>query len=110
MKKHQKERKKERKKIKTISTKNKTNYFSINTPGFEVGGLPMCEICFHRNQGTMCVECNKPIYGNALTILGKKRHPQCFICAFCKKNLTKETAKAKDEKLYCNSCILQLFG
>jgi len=81
----------------------------IEGTSFEVEGLAYCENCYHNSQGTMCAECIKPIYGTALTVLGKKRHPHCFICAHCKKGLTKETAKSKNEKLYCPTCFAMLF-
>lgn len=83
---------------------------SIEGPSFEVENKPYCESCFHQKQGTQCAECYKGIYGNAITVLGKKRHPHCFICTFCKKTLTKETAKAREEKLYCAGCLAQLYG
>lgn len=77
--------------------------------GFELEDKPFCEMCYHTRQGTLCIECSKPIYGNAITAVGKKRHPHCFICSFCKKQLTKETTRAKDDKLFCNSCYAKLF-
>ena len=82
----------------------------IDGQAFEVNGRPECEMCFHQSQGSVCSYCLKPIYGNSLTVLGKKRHPECFICAYCKKNLTKETAKAKGDKLYCPTCNIQING
>eukprot|EP00732_Lithocolla_globosa_P002577 Lithocolla_globosa_v1_NODE_1733_length_2372_cov_39.757223.p1 type:complete len:756 gc:universal NODE_1733_length_2372_cov_39.757223:2331-64(-) len=74
---------------------------------FDVQGMAYCEKCFHSHMGTLCVECEKPITDNFLTILGKKRHKECFICNICKSTLTKETTKAREARLLCSRCFNQ---
>jgi len=52
-----------------------------------------------------CSVCNKKIEGEVTLSVGKKLHPECFKCHFCKKDLDKANAKLKDDQLCCAACI-----
>jgi hypothetical protein len=50
---------------------------------YEFEGMPYCELHYHQQTGSMCASCNQPITGGSITALGKKWHPEHFICVFC---------------------------
>lgn len=77
---------------------------------FEIGGMPHCEICFHSRQGSLCGGCQQPITGRCLSAMGKRFHPEHFICAFCMKQLANGSFKEQQGKPYCTACHIKLFG
>jgi len=77
---------------------------------FELDGQPYCETHYHSLRGSLCYGCQKPITGRCITAMGKKFHPDCFVCAFCLKQLNKGTFKEQNEKPYCHQCFTKLFG
>ncbi|XP_078508816.1 transforming growth factor beta-1-induced transcript 1 protein [Lissotriton helveticus] len=82
----------------------------VNGSFFEHEGQPYCEIHYHKNRGSLCSGCEKPITGRCITAMGKKFHPEHFVCAFCLKQLNKGTFKEQTEKPYCHPCFIKLFG
>ncbi|XP_014820091.1 PREDICTED: paxillin isoform X2 [Calidris pugnax] len=81
----------------------------INGSFFEHGGQPYCEVHYHERRGSLCSGCQKPITGRCITAMGKKFHPEHFVCAFCLKQLNKGTFKEQNDKPYCQNCFLKLF-
>ncbi|XP_062892743.1 paxillin-like [Mobula hypostoma] len=76
---------------------------------FEIGGMPYCELHYHERQGTLCSACQKPVTGRCIAALGKRFHPEHFVCAFCLKQLCKGVFKENNDKPYCNGCFNKLF-
>ncbi|XP_039266577.2 paxillin-like [Styela clava] len=77
---------------------------------FELDGKPYCETHYHLLRGSLCSGCQKPITGRCITAMGKKFHPEHFVCAFCLKQLNKGTFKEQNEKPYCHQCFQKLFS
>nr|CAB3265332.1 paxillin [Phallusia mammillata] len=77
---------------------------------FETDGQPYCEVHYHLLRGSLCSGCQKPITGRCITAMGKKFHPEHFVCAFCLKQLNKGTFKEQNEKPYCHQCFAKLFA
>ncbi|KAL2100162.1 hypothetical protein ACEWY4_004556 [Coilia grayii] len=82
----------------------------INGSFFEHEGQPYCEGHYHERRGSLCSGCQKPITGRCITAMGKKFHPEHFVCAFCLKQLNKGTFKEQNDKPYCHSCFIKLFS
>ncbi|XP_067883522.1 transforming growth factor beta-1-induced transcript 1 protein-like isoform X3 [Heterodontus francisci] len=82
----------------------------VNGSFFEHAGQPYCEIHYHKNRGSLCSGCEKPITGRCITAMGNKFHPNHFVCAFCLKQLNKGTFKEENDKPYCHPCFTKLFG
>ncbi|XP_068094817.1 paxillin isoform X3 [Hyperolius riggenbachi] len=81
----------------------------INGSFFEHDGQPYCEVHYHERRGSLCSGCQKPITGRCITAMGKKFHPEHFVCAFCLKQLNKGTFKEQNDKPYCQNCFIKLF-
>ncbi|XP_009986063.1 PREDICTED: paxillin [Tauraco erythrolophus] len=81
----------------------------INGSFFEHDGQPYCEVHYHERRGSPLSVCQKPITGRCITAMGKKFHPEHFVCAFCLKQLNKGTFKEQNDKPYCQNCFLKLF-
>ncbi|KAJ8286517.1 hypothetical protein GJAV_G00040070 [Gymnothorax javanicus] len=82
----------------------------INGSFFDHENQPYCEAHYHERRGSLCSGCQKPISGRCITAMGKKFHPEHFVCAFCLKQLNKGTFKEQNDKPYCQSCFLKLFS
>ncbi|XP_051981563.1 paxillin a isoform X1 [Xyrauchen texanus] len=82
----------------------------LNGSFFEHEGQPYCEAHYHEHRGSLCSGCQKPITGRCITAMGKKFHPEHFVCAFCLKQLNKGTFKEQNDKPYCQNCYVKLFS
>ncbi|XP_071350612.1 uncharacterized protein [Trachinotus anak] len=82
----------------------------INGSFFDHEGQPYCEAHYHERRGSLCSGCQKPITGRCITAMGKKFHPEHFVCAFCLKQLNKGTFKEQNDKPYCHGCFIKLFS
>ncbi|XP_017558313.2 proline-rich protein 12 isoform X1 [Pygocentrus nattereri] len=82
----------------------------INGSFFEHDDQPYCEVHYHERRGSLCSGCQKPITGRCITAMGKKFHPEHFVCAFCLKQLNKGTFKEQNDKPYCHGCFVKLFS
>uniref|UniRef100_A0A3Q2Q7Y2 Paxillin a n=1 Tax=Fundulus heteroclitus TaxID=8078 RepID=A0A3Q2Q7Y2_FUNHE len=82
----------------------------INGSFFDHDGQPYCESHYHERRGSLCSGCQKPITGRCITAMGKKFHPEHFVCAFCLKQLNKGTFKEQNDKPYCHGCFIKLFS
>ncbi|XP_067915977.1 leupaxin-like [Heterodontus francisci] len=80
-----------------------------NSSFFEVDGMPYCELHYHQRQGTLCSGCQKPIIGRCIAAMGRRFHPEHFVCAFCLRQLSKGVFKENNDKPYCESCFNRLF-
>uniref|UniRef100_A0A663M3E7 Leupaxin n=1 Tax=Athene cunicularia TaxID=194338 RepID=A0A663M3E7_ATHCN len=68
---------------------------------FELEGRPYCELHFHQRQGNICHGCGHPVTGRCITAMGRKYHPEHFICAYCLGQLQKGTFRERGDKMYC---------
>ncbi|XP_067444018.1 uncharacterized protein [Thunnus thynnus] len=82
----------------------------INGSFFDHEGQPYCESHYHERRGSLCSGCQKAITGRCITAMGKKFHPEHFVCAFCLKQLNKGTFKEQNDKPYCHGCFIKLFS
>ncbi|KAF7208312.1 paxillin a isoform X2 [Nothobranchius furzeri] len=82
----------------------------INGSFFDHDGQPYCEAHYHERRGSLCSGCQKPITGRCITAMGKKFHPEHFVCAFCLKQLNRGTFKEQNDKPYCHGCFVKLFS
>ncbi|KAL7828515.1 hypothetical protein SRHO_G00321490 [Serrasalmus rhombeus] len=82
----------------------------VNGSFFEHDDQPYCEVHYHERRGSLCSGCQKPITGRCITAMGKKFHPEHFVCAFCLKQLNKGTFKEQNDKPYCHGCFVKLFS
>jgi len=55
---------------------------------YEFEGLPYCEIHYHQQTGSTCASCQQPITSASVSALGKKWHPEHFVCGFCMNQLS----------------------
>jgi len=77
---------------------------------FEHSGKPYCEIHFHQQSGSLCSGCGKPVTGRCVSALGKKWHPEHFVCAFCMNALAGGSFSEQNGKAYCKECHGKLFS
>ncbi|KAM6939212.1 leupaxin [Lycodopsis pacificus] len=75
----------------------------------ESDGRPLCSHHFHSRQGTLCGGCSEPITGRCISALGRKFHPEHFVCAFCLRQLSQGIFKEEKGKPYCSACFDKLF-
>ncbi|KAM3173511.1 hypothetical protein ACTXT7_012370 [Hymenolepis weldensis] len=58
----------------------------------------------------ICAKCAKPFTaGSILNALEKRWHPECFVCAGCKRQLANQSFHCKDEVPYCVNCWKEKF-
>ncbi|XP_062350774.1 leupaxin isoform X2 [Cinclus cinclus] len=76
---------------------------------FELEGRPYCELHFHQRQGTLCHSCGRPITGRCITVVGRRYHPEHFVCSYCMRRLHKGTFSECGDKMYCQPCHDKLF-
>merc|ERR1711963_24286 len=61
-----------------------------------------------------CYVCSKLIVGRCMTAMGKKFHPECFVCTYCRKEFTGKNRTFKvdpiENKPYCKICFEKLLG
>ncbi|KAH8852546.1 Paxillin [Schistosoma japonicum] len=76
----------------------------------EFDGYPYCDSHYYSRRGLLCVSCSLPITGRCVNALGKRYHPEHFLCAYCLHPLQTGTFKEHSVKPYCHQCFTQLFG
>eukprot|EP00033_Pygsuia_biforma_P003432 GCRY01003761.1.p1 GENE.GCRY01003761.1~~GCRY01003761.1.p1 ORF type:complete len:409 (-),score=112.73 GCRY01003761.1:288-1514(-) len=79
-------------------------------PFYDYDGQPYCEKHFHLKSGSLCANCEKPISGKCVSTLGKRFHPECFVCTFCVKPLGSNSFKSQKGQPYCLKCHKKLFA
>ncbi|GAV03847.1 hypothetical protein RvY_14221-2 [Ramazzottius varieornatus] len=77
---------------------------------FDLDGRPYCELHYHANRGSVCGGCQAPISGRCITAMGKKYHPDHFVCSYCVRPLNKGTFKEHANKPWCHNCFDRLYG
>lgn len=77
---------------------------------FEHDGMPYCDQHYHNQAGSICAGCNKPISDRAVNALGKKWHPDHFVCSFCMNPLSGQNFSEEKGKAYCSECHGKLFS
>ncbi|XP_040040049.2 leupaxin [Gasterosteus aculeatus] len=75
----------------------------------DLDGRPLCSQHFHSRQGTLCGGCGEPITGRCISALGRKFHPEHFVCAFCLRQVSQGIFKEQEGKPYCSACFDKLF-
>jgi len=76
---------------------------------FEYQGKPYCEMHYHQMTGAICAGCGQPVGTRSIDALGKKWHPEHFVCAFCNSPLSGTSFKEQAGKAYCAACHAKLF-
>jgi len=64
-------------------------------------GKPWCQSCFSKIKGGVCGFCNTSISGQVLNALGKKWHPEHFVCAICHEGFPDGKFFDRDGVPYC---------
>jgi len=77
---------------------------------FEYQGKPYCEQHYHQVTGAICAGCGLPVGTRSVDALGKKWHPEHFVCAFCNNPLGGGSFKEHGDKAYCSTCFVKLFS
>uniref|UniRef100_A0A8C4VH94 Transforming growth factor beta 1 induced transcript 1 n=1 Tax=Gopherus evgoodei TaxID=1825980 RepID=A0A8C4VH94_9SAUR len=77
---------------------------------FEHGGRPFCETHYHKQRGSLCWGCEKPIAGRCITAMARKFHPSTSSAPSASSSSNKGTFKEQNDKPYCHPCFLKLFG
>jgi len=72
---------------------------------FELNGKPYCETHYLQRIGASCAQCKKPISGRCVSAMGKRFHPNHFICNLCKEPLTQGIFKEHAQRAYCHPCF-----
>ncbi|CAH8439017.1 unnamed protein product [Schistosoma turkestanicum] len=86
------------------------NRILTGTSFHEVDGYPYCDSHYYSKRGLLCFACSLPITGRCVNALGKRYHPEHFLCAYCLHPLQTGTFKEHLSKPYCHQCFTQLFG
>ncbi|XP_041087863.1 paxillin-like [Polyodon spathula] len=71
---------------------------------YEIDSRPLCPLHYHARKGLLCGGCRAPISGRCVSAMGKRFHPEHFVCAFCLKQLNQGVFKEQNEKPYCTGC------
>ncbi|XP_035229767.1 PDZ and LIM domain protein Zasp-like [Stegodyphus dumicola] len=75
----------------------------------EEQGQLYCERCYEAFLAPICNKCNVRIKGDCLNALDKQWHPECFICAYCKKPFGNNSFYLEDGLPYCEKDWNELF-
>lgn len=75
---------------------------------FELSGKPYCEKHYLQRIGASCAQCRQPINGRCVSAMGKRFHPQHFICNLCREPLTQGIFKEHLERAYCHPCFRKI--
>jgi paxillin len=83
---------------------------AFNGTFYEFGGKPYCDVHYHQQTGSLCAGCSKAVTGKCVDALGKRWHPEHFVCAFCMNPLMAGNYSENGGKAYCHQCHGKLFG
>ena len=73
-------------------------------------GKPYHDHCYVEAFAPRCAACNRPISGPYVTALGKKWHPEHFVCTACKKPFGKHGFVKHRGRPYHERCYLERFA
>jgi len=68
---------------------------------FEQEGKPHCENCYQQLFCPRCAACDQPIMSRVITALGKKWHPEHFVCTTCQGPFPGGTFYEREGYPYC---------
>lgn len=71
---------------------------------------PYCDTCYQQYFSPSCPECSKPVLNFCTEAMGKKWHPECFVCKNCEKCLGDEVFVENKGKPYCENCYNEEFA
>jgi paxillin len=74
------------------------------TSYFEQEGQALCGTCYHKHFSPPCTRCGEPISNQLLTALGKRWHPECFVCSSCQSAFPGGQFFERGQMPYCPSC------
>lgn len=74
---------------------------TINGGFLSKNNHPYHKSCYQAKFSPKCHGCKKAIQGNYLTALGKKWHPEHFVCQACGKSLQGKKFFVKNDQPYC---------
>ena len=77
---------------------------------YEADGRPNCEKCYQSLFCSVCARCNKPVLDRCITALGRKWHPECFVCAKCSASFPDGMFFEKEGRPWCKGCYSQNFS
>jgi len=77
---------------------------------FEQNGLPHCGDCYQTMYCPKCAHCNGAILDRCITALGKKWHPEHFICGQCLQPFPNGNFFERDGRPYCENDFFSLFA
>eukprot|EP01116_Phalansterium_solitarium_P003733 TRINITY_DN14559_c0_g1_i1.p1 TRINITY_DN14559_c0_g1~~TRINITY_DN14559_c0_g1_i1.p1 ORF type:complete len:444 (-),score=115.01 TRINITY_DN14559_c0_g1_i1:270-1601(-) len=75
---------------------------------FEHAGKPYCELHYQNQSGATCGGCGKAVADRSISALGKKWHPEHFVCGFCMSPLAGTSFSEHNGKAYCTECSRSL--
>ena len=76
---------------------------------YEKDGKPYCEAHYHGASVNVCDGCKGAITGRCVDALGKKYHPEHFLCNYCMNPLSGGGYTEQNGKPYCQACYANLF-
>ncbi|KAH7729613.1 CBN-ALP-1 protein [Aphelenchoides avenae] len=75
----------------------------------EEKGHKYCEKCFETLIAPICGKCGLPITADCLNALQKQWHPECFVCAHCRKPFGNSAFYLENAQPYCEQDWNMLF-
>jgi len=80
------------------------------TPFYDLNGKSTCHKCYEREYLPSCGQCSRPIEGSCLSALGKKWHPEHFVCTRCLNPFQGGRFFEKGGRGYCEKDYFDTFG
>jgi paxillin len=81
----------------------------VGLPFYEKEGKPFCEAHYFAASTATCAACRQPIQGRCVDALGKKFHPEHFICTYCMNPLAGGGHTEQNGQPYCLECYANVF-
>jgi paxillin len=76
---------------------------------FAKEGRPYCRQHYNMQTGSACGGCGMAITGRVVEGMGRKWHPEHFVCAFCNTPLTGGGYQQHEGRPYCRNCSSRMF-
>lgn len=76
----------------------------------ERDGRPYHRACYHERFSPRCAACGRPIAGECTTAMGRRWHPEHFVCTRCRRPFAGQGYYEHDGRAYCEGCYNELFG
>lgn len=75
----------------------------------EPGNQFFCQVCYQNLYAPTCSRCSGKVIGECLNALGKKWHPNCFVCGHCRQPFGNSSFYLEDNVPYCEPDWNKLF-